>query len=135
MFEMDHGKVCYIIVRAREFEVQEGVVEPDYGSNATDDDFRQVLEAYDQDPTFDELVSVIDDLNVDEQCELVALAWTGRGDYSKAEWDEALQTARDNHDPSTTATYLLGMPLLPDFLEEGLATFDISCEDVEAERL
>jgi len=135
MFEMDHSKVCYIIVRAREFEVQEGVVEPDYGSNASDDDFRQVLEAYDTDPTFDELVSIINDLNFDEQCELVALAWVGRGDYGKEEWDEALQTARDNHDPKTTATYLLGMPLLPDFLEEGLAVFDISCEDVEEGRL
>lgn len=134
MVEIDPTKACYVIIRAREFDAQEGIIEPDYGSNPADDGFRQVLEAYADDPTFDELVDFINGLNVDEQCELVALAWVGRGDYGKEEWEEALAMARDQHN-DRTALYLLGMPLLGDYLEEGLAAFDISCEDVEADRL
>jgi hypothetical protein len=89
-----------------------------------------VLESYADDATFDELKEAIDDMNVDEQCELVALTWVGRGDFSKDEWEEALQAAREAHNDHTAA-YLLGTPLLPDYLEEGLAAFDLSCQDFE----
>jgi hypothetical protein len=34
-----------------------------------------------------------------------------------------------------TARYLLGMPLLPDYLEEALAQFNLSCADFERDRL
>ncbi len=67
-------------------------------------------------------------LNWDQQCEIVALTWIGRGDYTKDDWDEALRTANQQHN-ERTAEYLLGMPLLPDYLEEGLAQFDLDCED------
>ncbi len=109
------------------------MVEPDYGSNAADDDFLQVLEAYADDPVFDELKTLIDDLNVDEQCELLALTWIGRGDFTAEDWEEAISTARDAHNAKTTAGYLLGIPMLGDYLEEGLAAFDLNCEDVDLE--
>lgn len=134
MFEMDLGKVCFILVKARAFDAKEDVVEPDYGSNASDDQFREVLESYRNDPTFDEAKEAIDDLNIDEQCQMVALAWIGRGDFTGDEWEEALATARDAH-TDHTAAYLLGMPLLSDYLEEGLAAFDLSCEDIARNRL
>ena len=130
MLEIDTNKVCYIIVKAREFDAQVEVAEPDYGSDAVDDAFHQVLEAYRDDPVFDEVKTVIDDMNIDEQCQLVALAWIGRGDFTAEEWGEALTTARDGH-TKHTALYLLGMPILADYLEEGLAAFDLSCEDFE----
>lgn len=130
MLELDTDKVCYIVVKARELDVQVAVEEPGYGSDATDEGFRQVLQAYSEDPTFDELKEAIDDLNVDEQCQLVALTWVGRGDYGTDEWDEALSTARDAHSDHT-ALYLIGIPILADYLEEGLAAFDLSCEDFE----
>jgi hypothetical protein len=59
---------------------------------------------------------------------LVALAWLGRGDYTADEWDAALEAARDAHN-ARTAEYLLGIPLLGDFLEEGLSLMGESCED------
>ena len=130
MLELSTDKVCYIIVKAREVDAQEAVVEPDYGSDAFDDGFRQVLEAYEDDPSFAEAKQAIDDLNDDEQCQLVALAWVGRGDFSKPEWEEALRIARDER-TGYTSLYLLGMPLLSDYLEEGLAAFDLSCQDFE----
>lgn len=66
-----------------------------------------------------ELRALINDLNVDEAAELVALAWIGRGDYDASEWAEALDEAR-RRDHRRTAKYLLGMPMLGDWLEEGL---------------
>jgi hypothetical protein len=66
-----------------------------------------------------ELRAMIADLNVDESAELVALAWIGRGDYDGAEWTEALEEARRRGN-RRTAAYLLGLPLLGDYWEEGL---------------
>ncbi|MEX0346009.1 MAG: DUF3775 domain-containing protein [Rhizobiaceae bacterium] len=69
--------------------------------------------------TEQELRALIGDLNVDEATELVALAWVGRGDFTGREWAEALAEARQNANKSA-ANYLLGMPMLGDWLEEGL---------------
>jgi hypothetical protein len=119
-------KVCYIVVRARQFDVKEDVVEADYGGNQADEGFRQVLEDHRDDPTFDELVAFINALDSDERCALIALVWIGRGDFTRAEWDEAVALARREHE-AHAMRYLLGTPLLPDLLEEGLAAFDLSC--------
>jgi hypothetical protein len=69
--------------------------------------------------TEQELRQLIGDLNVDEAAELVALAWIGRGDYEAAEWQDAVTAARERGN-RRTAKYLLGMPMLGDWLEEGL---------------
>ena len=69
--------------------------------------------------TEQELRALIGDLNVDEATELVALAWVGRGDFTGREWAEAVAEARQNSNKSA-ANYLLGMPMLGDWLEEGL---------------
>lgn len=66
-----------------------------------------------------ELRALIDDLNVDEAAELVALAWIGRGDFTGNEWADALAEARQRGN-RRTANYLLGMPMLGEWLEEGL---------------
>ncbi|MBB6464300.1 DUF3775 domain-containing protein [Aminobacter carboxidus] len=66
-----------------------------------------------------ELRGLIADLNVDQAAELVALAWVGRGDYDAAEWLDAVAEARQRGN-RRTAKYLLGMPMLGDWLEEGL---------------
>jgi hypothetical protein len=69
-----------------------------------------------------------------EQIDLVALAWLGRDDYSAAEWT---RYARRQLAPTMSGTveYLLGTPLVGDFLEEGLAILGYSCEDFEIGRL
>lgn len=127
-------KVCFIIVKAREFDAKEAVVEPEPGSNPTDDADVEILEDYPDDPTLQELVDAIDGLNEDEQVELVALAWLGRGDFERKEWRNAVRLARERH-TGTTARYLAGIPMLGDYLEEGLAQFGKSCEDFEINRL
>lgn len=67
----------------------------------------------------EELRELINDLNVDEAAELIALMWVGRGDYDASEWEEAVNEARRRGN-RRTAKYLLGMPMLGDWLEQGL---------------
>ena len=134
MLSIDPQKICYIILKARAFDGKVEVVEPDPGSNPADEDMREVLEDYDDDATFGELKAIIDTLNEDEQIDLVTLTWIGRGDFSGKEWEDArreAQSARTDH----TSGYLLGIPLLGDYLEEALSQLDYSCEDFEMGRL
>jgi hypothetical protein len=78
-----------------------------------------LAEEEEEDLTTEELRELIDDLNVDEAAELVALYWIGRGDFEATEWQEALREARQRN-LKRTSKYLLGMPMLGDWLEEGL---------------
>ncbi|MCR9280913.1 MAG: DUF3775 domain-containing protein [Rhodobacteraceae bacterium] len=72
----------------------------------------------------EELRELIEDLNVDEAAELVAISWIGRGDFEAEDFQQAVDEARDRA-ASSTATYLLGMPLLADHLEAGLDALDL----------
>ena len=116
-------KVSFIILKAREYDVKEEDADPDTGSNAIDDRQTDVLTNKQEDSVREELLGAIRSLNEEERLRLVALAWLGRGTYSKEEWREAIATARSEHS-RRTAEYLLGLPLLGDYLEEGLALFD-----------
>ncbi len=116
-------KVSFIILKAREYDVKESDSDPDEGSNAIDDGQTDVLTDKSDDPVREELVAAIRTLNDDERIRLVALAWVGRGTYALEEWREAVDTARSEHS-RRTAQYLLGLPLLGDYLEDGLAMFD-----------
>lgn len=73
-----------------------------------------------EDLTARELTALIDDLNVDETAELIALAWIGRGDYDATEWADVVTEARDRGRGKRAADYLIGMPMLGDWLETGL---------------
>ncbi len=123
-------KVCHIVVKAREFDVQDVETDPDSGSNASDDAMASVLESHADDPTYDELVAFIDGLSDEEQVDLVALVWLGRGDGDIADWPDLRREAQRAHN-KRTAAYLLGKPMLADHLEDGLAEFGCSCEEFE----
>ena len=69
---------------------------------------------------YQELVSSINSMNEEARSELVALMWLGRGTYTKAEWSSAVDDARDASNDHT-AEYLIGVPMLPDYLQEGLS--------------
>jgi len=113
-------KVRDIIQEARVFDAKEEVSDPDSGSNAADDKMVDVLEDLPDDATFSELTDAIRGLAEDEQIELVALAWVGRGTFAPSEWNDALAEARRAHN-NRTAEYLTSLPKLGDYLEEGLA--------------
>ena len=132
--EISKESVCFIILEAREFEEQLERIEDDHGSDLVDEEHLGVIESEDDDATYDEVKQFIESLGLDEQCDLVALAWVGRGDFELYEWAEAQELARDRHNEHT-AEYLLGIPLLADYLQAGLDAFGISCEEIEEERL
>jgi hypothetical protein len=122
----------YIIVKAREFDEQVEPTDPDSGSNPSDDREVDVLEEQADDPVEEELTAALEALNIDEQLDLLALMWRGRGDFTS--FAEARKEASDmsnKHIPS----YLIGTPKLGDYLEEGLAQMGISLEDFEKNRL
>lgn len=127
-------KVCFIIVKAREFDAKDATTEPDPGSNPTDDKGIAVLEEHGDDPVVEELTSFIDALSEDEQIDLVALVWLGRDATGAGDWPEARREAARAHN-ERTAGYLLGMPMLADFLEEGISMLGLSCEEFEIGRL
>ena len=81
-------KVCFFISKAHQFDGKVAVSDPDSGSNASDDMMLDVLEDHADDPTAQELTSFINALNEDEQVDLVALTWLGRGDGELNECDD-----------------------------------------------
>lgn len=127
-------KVCYIITKAREYDAKVDPVEPDPGSNPADTGEREILSDYADDPTAAELQEAIDDLNDDEVIDLIAMVWVGRGDFGKSEWKGARSLARQRH-KRKSASYLMGMPTLGDFLEEGMAQLGYSCSEYDIGRL
>ena len=127
-------KLAYIIIKAREYDAEVPSTDPDSGSNPADDADLDVLEDTPENPTYQELTDAISSLSDLERVELLALMWLGRGDYSKDEWRDALVQARQIHDEKET-DYLVGTPLLADYLEEGLSQLGYSIEDYEIGRL
>jgi hypothetical protein len=127
--------VCYVIHRARELVADLSPLADEPGKRSVDDTADDLPEEDDdgvlsESPEYEELKEYIHNLNEDEQVELVALAWIGRGTYTAEDWDEAVEVARDEH-AKNAPRYLLGQPLLADELEQGLDEFGLSCEDVD----
>ncbi|HEY1943750.1 MAG TPA: DUF3775 domain-containing protein [Roseiarcus sp.] len=132
MPDINTEKVCYVIAKARELEGEDNGMEAD-ASNATDDNFHSMLTDDAYNSIRAELKAYVDAMDEDEQCELVALTWVGRGDYTAEEWKAAVAEARRRRD-APTSTYLLDNPLLASHLDYGLAEFGESCEGFAADR-
>jgi uncharacterized protein DUF3775 len=127
-------KVCFLIIKAREFDAKMEPEVPDPGDNPTDDADREILFDYPDDPTVEEIRGFLESLNEDEATELLAMLWIGRGDYDVEEWEEAVADARDSPEERHLQAFL-SVPLLADYLDEGLSELGYSCEDVQRERL
>jgi hypothetical protein len=124
-------KVGFLIEKARQFDVKEAAADPDSGSNPADDDMIDVLEDDGRDPVAHEIAGFIDALSEDEQIDLVALMWLGRGDGDLDNWRDLRSEASRAHN-NRTARYLIETPMLADYLEEALSQFGKSFEDFEA---
>ncbi|MDT8343851.1 MAG: DUF3775 domain-containing protein [Thermohalobaculum sp.] len=126
MLTIPISTVAWIIVKAREFDAK------DLGSDAGDDDNPLgVLADRDDDPTVDELTSWISDLTDTEKAELVALFWLGRDSGDAADLPDLIAEARRNQNKSTSK-YLLGSPMLGDYLEEGLEILGYDTSEIES---
>ena len=137
--EIKPENVCHIIFRARQFNAIQAMYETGEEAEKDADELledaepgRVVHEEREHDPTYYEIKGFIDELSNDDQCELIALAWLGRGDSNANDWDELVALAKERRSDHT-AEYLLAMPLLGEYLQDALDQFDISCEDFEDE--
>ena len=135
MIGISPEKVCFIAIKARQFDVKVlPAQQADEGSNAVDEQFQDVLEDYPDDPVVQEIVSAIRHLNEEELSNLIALTMVGRGDFDTDEWEDALAAAVE--DPvRRRPRWFLGQPLLGDHLEEALTQMGYSCADYQNEHL
>lgn len=101
MIEINLDKVAQVIVLSRELDRAE--------------------------PEFDAFVGRLDP---DEQADLVAIFWVGRGSYEAEDIREAINTARAEA-TIPTADYLKGSPHLADHLESGLEALGVDPEEIE----
>lgn len=109
-----------LILKLRALMAQEGMVTPDTASNLADDDASTaVLQDSPDNPVRAEIAAQIEDLEPDQQAELVALMWIGRGDMEPEEWPEALEQAAEEH-AENVVDYLLSHPHVADHLDEGV---------------
>jgi hypothetical protein len=127
-------KISFLIEKAQEFDVKDLPADEESGSNPSDDAEVDVLQDDGCDSVAAEIASFIRALNEDEQIDLVALMWLGRGDGTIDEWEDLRTRAAERRNGYRnprweTVRYLLGEPLLGDFLAEGLDKFGISWVD------
>ncbi|MFD2172868.1 DUF3775 domain-containing protein [Rhodobacter lacus] len=107
MLPISPSKIANIIIRARKFDADF----PGAGQGR-------------------ELRAFIENLNEDEQAALTAVMWIGRETFDASEFEEAYATAKTEA-TAPTADYLLGIPMLADYLEDGLNALGISLEEAE----
>jgi hypothetical protein len=132
--EIAPEKIAHVIIKAREFDAKVGAWDESPEDGDAEEDPASVLESFSDDTVFQEVASFIEALNDDEQAGLVAVTWIGRGTFEVDELEEAITTARDEA-VNKTSVYLLGIPLLADYLEEGLEKLGYSVDDVESDVL
>lgn len=128
MLDINPDTICFLVDKAHEFHAKEEVVLPDTPGSPSEDWALQILADHRDDATYLEFKSTVEDLEPDQQAQLVALFWVGRGDYTVEEWDDAVKEAGRLRN-RRTAEYLIAHPLLADDFEEGLEQLGYSCED------
>ncbi len=128
MLEINQEIVCNIIKKAREINIADDLVLPEERDDLSDAEWKQILVEYQEDLSYLELKDLIDDLEPDQQEDIIALMYIGRGDFTKDEWKSARQQARTINNPGR-ADYLISKSMLADYLTEGLAAFGYSCEE------
>lgn len=131
---IDTRTLAYIVLKAKAYDALVAADDPSDGSNAADDRMLDALEDEPDTAVAQDLRAAIRSLNIDQQTALVALAWLGRDDYDADEWDEACAEAHAARD-TPAARYLMGLPLLGDYLEGGADKLAISLTDDEIEVL
>lgn len=128
--DISPSKVARIIIRAREIDAKTAR----WDTPADDAEADTILETRPSDATEDELRSYIADLNSDEQASLVAIMWIGRDTFAAADLAEAIETAKEEA-TSPTEEYLLGIPLLSDYLSTGLEALGHDAESLVDDHL
>jgi hypothetical protein len=125
-------KVAWLILKLQAFSAKVSPYETDAeNDDPGEDQIADALENRGDDPVVREVVGFVRSLNDDEETDLVALAWLGRGTYEIEDWDDARSTAAEER-TTRTEQYLLGTPLAAEYLAEGLSAFGFDPATLEA---
>jgi Tfp pilus assembly PilM family ATPase len=113
-----------LVVKTRGLQAREAEVDPDSGSNPTDDNMIDTLQDSFGDLSRQEVQRELQGLDDRQQAELVALMWIGRGDAEPEEWNQTVELARQLK-AGPTPRYLLRHPLVAEHWQEGAAKLGI----------
>ena len=128
--ELAPEKIGFIIQMARQLDNGDSMSDETGTATPLDLVDIEILDETLEDPAADQISDYINSLNDDEALDLVALMWVGRGTYRSEQFDLARQVAAAEA-THTTSEYLLGTPLLADYLEDGLEAMGFSVEEAE----
>jgi Protein of unknown function (DUF3775) len=90
-------KLRDILVKAREFDLEDFPDEPEPGEDPVSLEDRETLLDAGDDPTEIELRELIEDLNDDEVVDLIAITWIGRGDFDPGDLAGARALSQQAH--------------------------------------
>jgi hypothetical protein len=121
-------KICEFLEAAREVAGKVPATTGDKTSSGDDSPLKFMEDDGGQDPIRQQMVEFVAGLNVDEQIDLLALIYLGRGDFGLAEWDEALVEAGDRIGAGD-ADFMIGDRALPAYLGDALEAFGKTCPD------
>lgn len=116
-----------LILRMRGVQAREANVDPDSGSNPTDDCVIDAVQEGVGDLSREEVRKELQGLNERQLAELVALMWIGRGDAEPEEFEATVQLARDLKE-QPTPSYLLEHPLVAEQWADGAERIGISLQ-------
>jgi hypothetical protein len=125
---INSDKVCQFLEAAREVAGKIPATTGDRTSSGDDSPLTFMEDDGGQDPVHQQMVEFVGGLNVEEQVDLLALIYLGRGDFGLGEWDDALTEARDRIGAGN-AEFMIGDRALPAYLEEALDAFGKTCPD------
>jgi hypothetical protein len=132
MLEITPEKVAYVIVRARGITDPTSTTDMETTLDRDDAGPESVLLDAPSDFTEQELRGFLTGLNEDELASLIAIAWIGRETYAPEELNEAIAVAKAEHRNNPIA-YLISLPLLPDYLADGMEALGVSVEELEGD--
>lgn len=123
-------RLSQIILLAREYDEglphDEEDEEENHVGEAIDE---ELVEEHEYDLAYQELKGALENLNSDDLASLTALVWIGRETYDPEEYETALKEASEL-DESRMADYLIGTPLLAEYIEEGMTRLGVELEEV-----
>ena len=94
MLSIQPDYLARLIVKVRGVQARAGEVDPDTGSNPIDDKMVDAVQDGRGDLSREEIREELQGLDAEQQAELVALMWTGRGDAEPEERGATVALAR-----------------------------------------
>ena len=125
MLKISTAKIARAIARAREHDdivaSWENQIQQSFHEELGD----AILDAFATGRTRGTLAEFIETLNKDEKASLLAIALIGRGTFPPESLAEVVEKAK-SEPVYTKDNYLIGIPLLAEYLHEGLAKLGLS---------